>query len=316
VLDNTIDYEVSVVDKEDGSLAKGISPEDVMVSINYLEGYDKTVLEQGHKSNESFMIGKRHIEKSDCAACHSKEKKSIGPSYYDIADKYKKTAANIKMLSNKIIAGGGGVWGEQAMAAHPQLNQTEAKEIVEYILSIKDPKALSKPLAGSYAANDHKSKKEGAYIIQATYTDKGGKTVGSITSSKTLAVKSPVIKATNYDKSENTDKFKLEPLGDLLIANNNSSATYEKIDLSGISKISVSAFAQKGQAVGGTIEIRLGSATGSLLGEIVIPDVNMTPQEISLNTMNRKPEDLVFLFKNAKADGKPLFGISKIEFKK
>jgi cytochrome c len=108
----------------------------------------------------------------------------------------------------------------------------------------------------------------------------------------------------------------LEPLGDLLIANNNSSATYEKIDLSGISKISVSAFAQKGQAVGGTIEIRLGSATGSLLGEIVIPDVNMTPQEISLNTMNRKPEDLVFLFKNAKADGKPLFGISKIEFKK
>jgi cytochrome c len=316
VLDNTIDYEVSVVDKEDGSLAKGISPEDVMVSINYLEGYDKTVLEQGHKSNESFMIGKRHIEKSDCAACHSKEKKSIGPSYYDIADKYKKTAANIKMLSNKIIAGGGGVWGEQAMAAHPQLNQTEAKEIVEYILSIKDPKALSKPLAGSYAANDHKSKKEGAYIIQASYTDKGGNTVGSITSSKTLAVKSPVIKATNYDKSENTDKFKLEPLGDLLIANNNSSATYEKIDLSGISKISVSAFAQKGQAAGGTIEIRLGSATGSLLGEIVIPDVNMTPQEISLNTMNRKPEDLVFLFKNAKADGKPLFGISKIEFKK
>lgn len=316
VLDNTIDYEVSVVDKEDGSLVKGISPEDVMVSINYLEGYDKTVLEQGHKSNESFMIGKRHIEKSDCAACHSKEKKSIGPSYYDIADKYKKTAANIKMLSNKIIAGGGGVWGEQAMAAHPQLNQTEAKEIVEYILSIKDPKTLSKPLAGSYAANDHKSKKEGAYIIQASYTDKGGKTIGSITSSKTLAVKSPVVKATNYDKSENTDKYKLEPLGDLLIANNNSSATYEKIDLSGIGKISVSAFAQKGQAVGGTIEIRLGSATGSLLGEIVIPEVNMTPQEISLTAMNRKPEDLVFVFKNAKADGKPLFGISKIEFKK
>jgi cytochrome c len=287
VLDETIDYEVSVTDKEDGTLMKGINPEDVMVSINYLEGYDKTVLEQGHKSNESFMVGKRHIEKSDCAACHSKDKKSIGPSYYEIADKYKKNATNLTLLANKIIAGGGGVWGEQAMAAHPQLNQTEAKEIVDYILSIKDPKAASKPVAASFKATEHKAKKEGAYIIQASYTDKGGRSIGSITSSKSVAVKTPTINALAYDKTENTQKLNLAPLGDILVANHNSSVTYEQIDLTGISTISISAFAQKGQAVGGSIEVRIGNKTGTLLGEATVSDSNMAAKEIPLTVQTR-----------------------------
>lgn len=316
VLGDNIDYEVTVVDKEDGSLIKGINPEDVMVSINYLEGYDKTVLEQGHKSNESFMIGKRHIEKSDCAACHAKDKKSIGPSYFDIAGKYPKNAENTTKLANKIINGGGGVWGEQAMAAHPQLSQNEAKEIVEYILSIKDPKISSKPIAGPYSAIEHKTKKEGNYIIQASYTDKGGKSIGSITSSKTVILKTPVVNAQAYDKTENTQKYNVAPIGEILVANHNSWALYEKIDLNGIGKIVISAFAQKGQSVGGKIEIRLGSSTGQLLGEMAIPEVNMTPQEISINSTNRKPEDLVLVFKNDKAEGKPLFGLTKIEFKK
>jgi cytochrome c len=316
VLDETIDYEVTVFDKEDGSLIRGINPEDVMVSINYLEGYDKTVLEQGHKSNESFMTGKRHIEKSDCAACHSKDKKSIGPSYYDIADKYPKNATNITILANKIISGGGGVWGEQAMAAHPQLGQTEAKEIVDYILSIKDPKATSKPISGSFKANDHKTKKEGAYIIQASYTDKGGKVIGSITNSKSVAIKTPILSAQAYDKTENTQKFSVAPVGDLLIANHNSFAEYEKIDLTGISKISISAFSQAGQSVGGSIEIRLGSATGLLIGSTTISAGNMLPKEVTLPKAFAKTEDIFFVFKNENAEGKPLFGISKIEFKK
>ncbi|MCP9747375.1 ThuA domain-containing protein [Lacihabitans sp. CS3-21] len=316
VLDETIDYEVKVYDKEDGSLIRGINPEDVMVSINYLEGYDKTVLEQGHKSNESFMTGKRHIEKSDCAACHSKDKKSIGPSYYDIADKYPKNATNITILANKIISGGGGVWGEQAMAAHPQLGQTEAKEIVDYILSIKDPKATSKPISGSFKANDHKTKKEGAYIIQASYTDKGGKVIGSITNSKSVAIKTPILSAQAYDKTENTQKFSVAPIGDLLIANHNSFGEYEKIDLTGISKISISAFSQAGQSVGGSIEIRLGSATGLLIGSTIISAGNMLPKEVTLPKAFAKTEDIFFVFKNENAEGKPLFGISKIEFKK
>ena len=316
VFDDEIEYEVSVKDKEDGSLINGINPEDVAVSINYLEGFDKTILEQGHKSNESMMVGKRLIEKSDCISCHSKDKKSIGPSYYDIAGKYPKNATNVTKLANKIINGGGGVWGEQAMAAHPTLSVANAKDIVDYILSIKDTKVNSKPVSGKYSAVDHKSKKEGAYILQASYTDKGGKIIGPITSSKSVAIKKPIIKAASFDNSENTQKFSVEPIGEMVIGNDKSYIQYDNIDLRGINKVIISAFTQKGQTAGGIIEMRIGSQTGQLLGEVEIPEANMTPKEITIKNPILKPENLFFIFKNEKAEGKPLFGITNLEFKK
>ena len=116
-------------------MAKGVAPEDVVVNINYMEGFDKTVLEQGHKANVGFVVGKRLIDLSDCKACHAQDKKSIGPAYLDIAKKYPRTNQNVNYLAEKIIQGGGGAWGEQAMSAHPQLTKNEARDKVEYILS-------------------------------------------------------------------------------------------------------------------------------------------------------------------------------------
>src|SRR5690606_14193716 len=44
----------------------------------------------------------------------------------------------VSQLAAKIIAGGTGVWGEQAMTAHPALTQIDAEEMVKYILSLAD----------------------------------------------------------------------------------------------------------------------------------------------------------------------------------
>lgn len=125
----TVNYEVKVSDREDGDLAKGtIQPEDVALSINYMEGFDKTMIAQGHQANTSLVAGKRLIELSDCKACHGVEKKSIGPAYLDVAKKYKGAWMIEAKLADKIIKGGGGVWGEQPMSAHPQLTKDEATE--------------------------------------------------------------------------------------------------------------------------------------------------------------------------------------------
>jgi hypothetical protein len=42
----------------------------------------------------------------------------------------------------------------------------------------------------------------------------------------------------------------------------------------------------------------------------------MLPKEVTLPKAFAKTEDIFFVFKNENAEGKPLFGISKIEFKK
>lgn len=314
--DKDIDYEVKVNDKEDGTLTKGIDPSDVMVNINYLEGYDKTMLEQGHKTNVSFATGKRLIDLNDCKACHSMDKKSIGPAYKDVASKYRKSSANIATLAAKVISGGGGVWGEQSMSAHPQVTQAEARDMVDYILSLNDTKKVSKPVKGSYETTAHKGKKEGAYLIQATYTDKGGKVIGPLTSSETIALRSTKIKAVEFDKQQEIGKFKVEQLGgDVAIANGDGSYfAFNDIDITGIKSLSISAFSMSGRTAGGTIELHQGSENGMLLGSAIVENGKMLPVKIALPNTVSGMQNLYFVFKNKNAEGKPLFAVSTIEF--
>lgn len=77
------------------------------------------------------------MAKSDCMVCHNKEKKIIGPSFVDIANKYPANTKNINYLVDKIIKGGSGVWGSIPMGAHVGYNKEDAKTIVKYILSLK-----------------------------------------------------------------------------------------------------------------------------------------------------------------------------------
>jgi cytochrome c len=81
--------------------------------------------------------GEKLINKSDCSGCHTKFNKIIGPSYSEIAVKYKPTEKNINMLADKIIKGGTGNWGDLPMTAHSTLKKDDAKAMVKYILSVK-----------------------------------------------------------------------------------------------------------------------------------------------------------------------------------
>lgn len=86
------------------------------------------------KGNEN-LEGYRLISQSDCTSCHKGNAKLIGPSYQQIADKY--NSQDTEKLAEIIINGGTGVWGQIPMSAHPNLSQSEAQKMVEYILSFK-----------------------------------------------------------------------------------------------------------------------------------------------------------------------------------
>jgi cytochrome c len=74
----------------------------------------------------------------DCTTCHKISEKNIGPAYTDVAKKYEATDENINMLADKIIKGGSGTWGTVPMTPHPALSADSAKEMVRYILSLKN----------------------------------------------------------------------------------------------------------------------------------------------------------------------------------
>jgi cytochrome c len=52
------------------------------------EGFDKITIAQGHRSADAstgLVKGKKLIDASDCQACHSMDKKSVGPTYREVS---------------------------------------------------------------------------------------------------------------------------------------------------------------------------------------------------------------------------------------
>ncbi len=309
-----VKYEVKVSDKEDGSIAnKKIAEEDVALTINYQKGFDKSQLALGHQPNTGFETGKRLIELSDCKACHSITKKSIGPAYIEVAKRYEKERNAVKMLAEKIIKGGGGNWGQQAMAAHPQHKPEEAEEMVKYILSLaKDKVVDKKPLNSTYVTESKKD--NGAYVFTASYTDHGNAGVGPLTGAKTIALRPAIMHAHEFDNNKDAAKIKL-PTGSEIVLGGKSGAYFEfkDIDLTGVKSLSLEALSTPGMTTGGTIEIRTGSINGPKIGQAMVTknETLMVPIKV---TAPVKPQSLFFVFVNPNANGKQLFAIDKIEF--
>ncbi len=89
-------------------------------------------------SNPDYQKGLELIAKSDCLTCHKVSEKLTGPSYKDVAAKYENTDANVDLLTSKIIKGGTGVWGAIPMTPHAQLSESDAKQMVKYILLLRN----------------------------------------------------------------------------------------------------------------------------------------------------------------------------------
>lgn len=74
-------------------------------------------------------------KQKNCLACHATDKKLVGPSYKDVAAKYKSDKDAVAKLSKKIREGGVGVWGQVPMPANPQVNEQEAVSLAKWVLS-------------------------------------------------------------------------------------------------------------------------------------------------------------------------------------
>ena len=77
------------------------------------------------------------FKKSNCMACHAVDQKRFGPSLKEVAAKYNGDATAADKLAKKIKAGGSGVWGQVPMPPQPQVSETDAVKLAEYVLSIK-----------------------------------------------------------------------------------------------------------------------------------------------------------------------------------
>jgi cytochrome c len=266
-----IQYAVKVNDKEDGSLADGsIDPQAVSVTIDYLEeGYDQIEIAQGHQAADQaadrFAAAKALMAGSDCMACHQIDRKSIGPMYIDVAKKYKDNPAARDYLTDKIINGGSGVWGDVAMSAHPTLTKEQTSQMVEYILSLADQKPVpTLPVSGRYRVQ---AENRGVIIARAAYTDKGANGIPPIRSEETLVLRAPTFSAASATIDEGVNRFRLNDNDFMIGTRDGAYIGFENVDLTDVGAMTfiASAPANYGFA-GGVVEVHIDSPTGPVIG--------------------------------------------------
>src|SRR2546430_17130764 len=76
-------------------------------------------------------------KKPNCLACHAVDKKVVGPSYKDVAAKYRGDKSAEAKLVDKVKKGGVGAWGQIPMPPNAAVPDTDVKSLVQWILSQK-----------------------------------------------------------------------------------------------------------------------------------------------------------------------------------
>jgi cytochrome c len=74
--------------------------------------------------------------KYGCTACHAVDHKVVGPSFQDVAAKYRGKDVEAALVE-KVKNGGSGVWGQIPMTPNPQVPDPDLHAIVKWILTLK-----------------------------------------------------------------------------------------------------------------------------------------------------------------------------------
>ncbi|MGH8690551.1 MAG: c-type cytochrome [Burkholderiales bacterium] len=81
----------------------------------------------------SDELAKKHA----CFACHTLDKKMVGPSYKEVGAKYRSDKAAQVKLAEKVKKGSQGVWGTVPMPPNATVPEADINALVKWILSQK-----------------------------------------------------------------------------------------------------------------------------------------------------------------------------------
>lgn len=265
-----VKYALNVTDSEDGTLGSGIDPTSVQFFVDYSPGGSNLSPLITSRQKEIVHPGKALIDGSDCKSCHFADKESVGPSFVEIAKRYKNDAHALEKLSEKIIQGGGGNWNSKfVMIAHPQISESQAAEMVNYILTIDQGKIGRRKLAASGNIELNRPDKDntnGYFLFTAIYSDKGGEGVQSISDTAWTVLSFPRIQAEDYASVNRMKGLGAEEDGDARYLGNTQNGSYSSYKGIDFTNVGALVFNVATNVRGITIEVHIDSESGPLIG--------------------------------------------------
>lgn len=309
-----VSYAVAIQDKSDTST---INPSNLMVAVDYVEGYNREAV-VGHHEGKAEIDGKSLMLSMDCKGCHKEKETSVGPAFLQVAQKYQKDPGAMSYLIDKIRKGGSGVWGEVAMPAHAALAITDGQQIVSWILSLGKATIKSMPQSGAVLPVAMQ-KPNSTMVLTASYTDNGGVNIDALTGSTTLALRSSTISFTGKEKLQGFTVAKVNNANVLMLPSGEGRFSIDSIDLTGVKAVNINAVWQQPVAGGLDFQIRLDAPDGKLLGggTVLAPQQKQptgTGHVLVDAVTDGKFHTVYFLYKPKDPGKKIMAGIASVQF--
>jgi len=292
---NPVRYKVDISDKDDTSK---VDLNNLVVTANYTEESENATV--GDQALTQQLAGKNLMLSLDCKGCHKVDIKSVGPAFVQVSQRYQNNPKATATLAQKIINGGSGNWGTVPMAAHPNLKESDAKQIVSWILSLanQNAKIKSLPQSGSVDATMHKPvKANGILKLYAAYTDNPGPNIRPLMGSNSIELRNSNMTFETVTKMDGFSKATFGGRTYLVIPQNTGWFKIDSIDLTDISRASLNIGWQKPPVSGYTFEVHLDSPQGEKIGEFSFAGVKENgsagtkPQFASLNSSITRVSD-------------------------
>ncbi len=314
-----ITYRMTVTDFEDGTNDPALAEEQELQFIDSAAS-SRISVEAMQASNESTENatsdpGLELIRKSDCLNCHAINRPRVGPSFLQVADKYRNEPHQIEKSVQRVLNGSTGVWGKVGMLPHLQHTPAEVLRMVEFVYSVTADS--SNPTAVGFRNELDVSKLKGAIEIEATYVDLGRDNLPKLAGSTKILLRNRHMQAEAADQFQGTQRLgsdKAEGKTFMGGIEHDGYLRFNRISLDDISSID---FSVTSAGAGGTIEIRRDAADGPILGSAKV-EVNGSWD--AFHTISAPliasdgNTDLYLVFKNEKNRG-GLMNVDWIEFR-
>ncbi len=259
-----IQFKLKVEDAEDGSSEGGANADQIkfatLVTNEWMDA---------DKRKAEAAVGMTLMKQSDCFNCHAMDKKIVGPTLLEIADKYRGQEGAMDVSTDRVVKGSAGVWGEIPMLPHPQHTKDEIHMMVEWIFSLEKGKAgagIVRGTEGEIAVPENDKIRTGT--LQAEFTDSGKSPASPLTTMAIVNLRARTMEAEAADeilgpkRAQSDSASGGKALGQISPGH---AVKVSNVYLGNLSAVTVRYALPEGER---KIEIRKGAIDGEIIGEI------------------------------------------------
>lgn len=305
------------VDIKDNDTSK-VDLKNLFVAYDYKKDFVPASNPEGHQEMLPNVSGKILTQTLDCKNCHKEDEKSVGPAFMLVSKKYANNPKTHDYLSQKIRSGGAGVWGQVAMAAHPDISQKDLDQILSWIFSLSDKNARNKslPQEGSIVP-PAKEQPNASLVLTASYTDKPGNNIKPLTGNALISLPDNNYSFSGNEKMKGFSVYSSSGKNFLVVPHEEGWFMIGHTDLTDVHSINIFINSLVAAKSDYSFEIKIDSPDGKVIGKGSVPKLEDKSLVVHINidpVTDGNFHNIYFIYKPVNGSAEVQSGVASVQF--